>query len=54
MRRNFERRPPGDTDVFIEIVWAGICHSDLHQVESDWGESIYPMVPGHEIAGRST
>ena len=48
----FERRAVGDHDILIEIMYSGICHSDIHQARSEWGESIYPMVPGHEIAGR--
>ncbi len=50
----FERREPGPTDVEIEILFAGVCHSDIHQARDEWGASIYPMVPGHEIAGRVT
>src|SRR5512138_3549763 len=46
-----ERRQPGDHDVEIEIAWCGVCHSDVHQVRDDWREGIFPMVPGHEIAG---
>src|SRR5579871_1080184 len=46
-----ERRQPGPNDVFIDIKFCGICHSDLHQVFDEWGGSIFPMVPGHEIAG---
>ncbi|MGI4814844.1 MAG: NAD(P)-dependent alcohol dehydrogenase [Janthinobacterium lividum] len=49
---NFSRRDPRATDVRIEILFAGICHSDLHQARNDWDNSIYPMVPGHEIVGR--
>ena len=49
---SFERRAPGPRDVQIEILFCGICHSDLHQARNDWGNSIYPMVPGHEIVGR--
>ncbi|MET9856367.1 NAD(P)-dependent alcohol dehydrogenase [Streptomyces sp. NPDC006450] len=45
------RRPVGAHDVLIDIKFAGICHSDIHQVTDGWGEGIYPMVPGHEIAG---
>ncbi|MFI5666941.1 NAD(P)-dependent alcohol dehydrogenase [Streptomyces sp. NPDC051704] len=45
------RRPVGEHDVLIEIKYSGICHSDIHQVRDGWGEGIYPMVPGHEIAG---
>jgi len=48
----FERRTPGDSDVQIEILFCGVCHSDLHQVRDEWGGSIYPMVPGHEIVGQ--
>src|SRR5438445_13068023 len=50
----FERRAPGPQDVQIEILYSGICHSDLHQVRNDWNNSLYPMVPGHEIVGRVT
>ncbi len=48
----FERREPRPDDVVIEILYCGVCHSDLHQARNDWGGSIYPMVPGHEIVGR--
>ncbi len=48
----FTRRQPGPRDVHIEILFCGICHTDLHQCRNDWGHSIYPMVPGHEIIGR--
>jgi uncharacterized zinc-type alcohol dehydrogenase-like protein len=50
----FERRDPGPRDVQIEILFCGVCHSDIHQVRDEWGGSIYPMVPGHEIVGRVT
>ena len=50
----FERRDPERNDVRIEILYSGICHSDLHQAHDDWGGSLYPMVPGHEIVGRVT
>jgi uncharacterized zinc-type alcohol dehydrogenase-like protein len=50
----FERREPGPRDVQIEILFCGVCHSDIHQVRDEWGGSIYPMVPGHEIVGRVT
>jgi len=50
----FERRAPGAHDVQIEIAYCGICHSDLHQVRNEWGNSLYPMVPGHEIVGKVT
>jgi uncharacterized zinc-type alcohol dehydrogenase-like protein len=46
-----ERRPLGERDVLIDIQFCGICHSDIHQVKDEWGGSIFPMVPGHEIAG---
>lgn len=47
-----ERRTPGPHDVHIEILYCGVCHSDIHQVRDEWGGSIFPMVPGHEIVGR--
>lgn len=50
----FERREPGDQDVQIEILYSGICHSDIHAARGEWGEALYPMVPGHEIVGRVT
>jgi uncharacterized zinc-type alcohol dehydrogenase-like protein len=49
-----ERRAVGPTDVQIEIAYCGICHSDIHQVRDEWGRSLFPMVPGHEIVGRVT
>ena len=48
----FERRELRPKDVLIEILYCGICHSDLHLVRNEWGRSIYPIVPGHEIVGR--
>lgn len=45
----FEHRDVGPRDVRIDILFCGVCHSDLHQVRDEWGGSIYPMVPGHEI-----
>ena len=48
----FERRNPRPNDVLIEVLYCGVCHSDLHQARNDWGGSIYPMVPGHEVIGR--
>lgn len=47
-----ERREPGPDDVQIHIDFCGVCHSDLHMVNNDWGMSTYPIVPGHEIIGR--
>ncbi|MDR2320766.1 MAG: NAD(P)-dependent alcohol dehydrogenase [Microbacterium sp.] len=46
-----ERREPGPFDVVIDIAYAGICHSDIHTVQGDWGPQHYPLAPGHEIAG---
>jgi uncharacterized zinc-type alcohol dehydrogenase-like protein len=48
----FQRRSLGPNDVLVEIDYAGICHSDIHQVREEWGVALFPMVPGHEIAGR--
>jgi len=50
-RTTIERRPVGEHDILIEIRYSGICHSDIHQAREGWGEAIFPMVPGHEIAG---
>ncbi len=47
----FERRPVGDGDILIDIKYASICHSDIHQLKGDWGPQTYPQVPGHEIVG---
>jgi alcohol dehydrogenase (NADP+) len=49
---SFWRRDLASEDVLIEIAYCGICHSDIHQVRGEWGNSSYPMVPGHEIVGR--
>jgi uncharacterized zinc-type alcohol dehydrogenase-like protein len=51
---DFQRREPGNQDVVIDILYCGVCHSDLHQIRDEWGGSIFPMVPGHEIVGRVT
>jgi uncharacterized zinc-type alcohol dehydrogenase-like protein len=51
---NFERREVGPHDVQFEILFCGVCHSDLHQIRNDWFPGIFPMVPGHEIVGRVT
>lgn len=48
----FERRALNNDDILIEILYSGICHSDIHTVKGHWGEVTYPMVPGHEIVGR--
>jgi alcohol dehydrogenase (NADP+) len=49
---DFERRDPGPHDVEIDILFCGVCHTDIHFINNDWGISLYPMVPGHEIVGR--
>src|ERR671920_2457644 len=49
---SFQRRDVGARDILIDIQYCGVCHSDIHQVRDEWGGSIYPMVPGHEIVGR--
>ena len=49
---HFERREPRAEDVVIEILYCGICHSDIHSVRNEWGGTQYPIVPGHEIVGR--
>jgi uncharacterized zinc-type alcohol dehydrogenase-like protein len=46
-----ERRAPGPRDVLIDILYCGVCHSDVHQARDEWGHAIFPMVPGHEIVG---
>jgi uncharacterized zinc-type alcohol dehydrogenase-like protein len=51
---SFERRDPGATDVAIDILFCGVCHSDLHTARGEWGGTLYPCVPGHEIVGRVT
>lgn len=48
----FERMPPKADEVLIDILYCGVCHSDLHQVKNDWGNTLYPCVPGHEVVGR--
>ncbi|WP_177142442.1 NAD(P)-dependent alcohol dehydrogenase [Variovorax sp. YR266] len=50
----FDRREPRATDVVIDILYCGVCHSDIHNARNDWGGANYPMVPGHEIVGRVT
>jgi uncharacterized zinc-type alcohol dehydrogenase-like protein len=49
---DIERRPPGPHDILIEILYCGVCHSDIHQARDEWGGSLFPMVPGHELVGR--
>ncbi len=49
---SFDRREPGPNDVLIEIMYCGVCHSDIHTARDEWGGTRYPLVPGHEIVGR--
>lgn len=49
---SFERREPRASDVVIDILHCGVCHSDIHQARDEWGGALFPMVPGHEIVGR--
>lgn len=51
---SFERREPAGRDVAIQILHCGVCHSDLHTARNDWGQTVFPCVPGHEIVGRVT
>ena len=51
---SFERRTPGAQDVALDILFCGVCHSDLHTARNEWGGTVYPSVPGHEIVGRVT
>lgn len=51
---HFERRDLRENDVAIEILYSGVCHSDLHTLQGDWGDQPYPLVPGHEIVGKVT
>ena len=51
---SFTRRDPGPNEIAVEILYCGVCHSDLHSVRNEWKNSLYPMVPGHEIVGRVT
>jgi uncharacterized zinc-type alcohol dehydrogenase-like protein len=51
---DIERREPGADDVAIKIAFCGVCHSDLHTVKGEWGGTVYPCVPGHEIVGQVT
>lgn len=48
----YEHREPGEKDVLIDVDFCGICHSDIHQARNEWGNALYPMVPGHEIIGK--
>lgn len=50
----FGRKEPGDNDVQLDVMYCGICHSDIHQVNNDWENTVYPCVPGHELVGKVT
>lgn len=50
----FTRRDPRPDDVVLDVLYCGVCHSDLHQARNDWGISAYPVIPGHEVVGRVT
>ncbi|NWB27317.1 NAD(P)-dependent alcohol dehydrogenase [Pseudomonas gingeri] len=50
----FQRRSPRPDDVAIEILYCGVCHSDIHQARNEWGIAVYPLMPGHEIVGKVT
>ena len=52
--QTIKRRNPGPSDVQIEILYCGVCHSDIHQARNEWHNTTYPCVPGHEIAGKIT
>lgn len=49
---SFDRRDPGPTDIQLDILFCGVCHSDLHTARGEWGSTTFPCVPGHEIVGR--
>src|SRR5437588_10899799 len=51
---SINRREPGPQDIQIDILYCGVCHSDLHTARNEWQNTIYPVVPGHEIVGRIT
>lgn len=51
---SMDRREPADDDVEIQILYCGVCHSDIHTARNEWGRTTYPVVPGHEIVGRVT
>jgi uncharacterized zinc-type alcohol dehydrogenase-like protein len=51
-RFQFERDAAGDDEIEIEVLYCGVCHSDIHQVKNEWSNTVYPCVPGHEVVGR--
>ena len=50
----FERKEPRAGEIAFKVTYCGVCHSDLHQVNNDWDNSVYPCVPGHEVVGEVT
>ena len=48
---SIDRREPGPAEVLIDILYCGVCHSDIHMARDEWGGSVFPLVPGHEIVG---
>ena len=53
-RTTLTLREPGPREIYFEVRYAGICHSDIHTARGEWGPATYPLVPGHEIAGIVT
>ena len=51
-RHEFEREDPKPNEVLIDVLYCGVCHSDIHQVKNEWGNTVYPCMPGHEVVGR--
>jgi len=51
---HFERGEPGQSEVLIEVMYCGVCHSDIHQVRNEWNNTVYPCLPGHEVVGKVT
>jgi uncharacterized zinc-type alcohol dehydrogenase-like protein len=49
---SFEREEPRETEIVLDVLYCGVCHSDIHQVKNEWGNTVYPCVPGHEVVGR--
>ena len=50
-RQEFEREDPKPNEVLIDVLYCGVCHSDIHQVKNEWGNTVYPCMPGHEVVG---
>lgn len=53
-RMEIEREEPKDNEIQIEVLYAGVCHSDIHQVKNEWKNTVYPCIPGHEVVGKVT